>query len=932
MISVWPFWLVLALSTATGLCALATYVWRSRATEGGGSFLILIGGVALWVLCSGLQHSLVEIDAKLRLAQLSWVGISVVPLAALVVALQATGRERLLRGSLLGLLGLPSLLIVGLVFSNEHHHLIWQSAAIEFGGPYPALYLPHGPAFWFAVVYHYGLLMTAAGMLAVKYAREWPRNREEAVLVGIAMAAPWAANAHYLLNESQSPSLDFTPYAFSVTAVCLSLALWRGHGLLNVIRVARSQILDEMSDGALVVDARGRLVYANRSARATLGIPAVAAPVPVAMALEGHPDLVHTLAQDPAGSCEHEISIHHAEGGWRTYDLRMTTLENFQGVPTSCVLVLRDVSESRQAESVLRDSEVLLRKVIDLVPHMIFAKDRAGRYLLVNRTMAESSGRPSHELLGRCDGPESPQHEAQFERMLAEDRRVIDTGRPRFHPEVQWRFQDGQERTFQVSKIPFTDPGTGNPSLLGIAIDVTERKRTEEQMRALAYHDALTGLPNRQRFRTLLERALSTASRHQRRAALLFVDLDRFKQVNDRLGHALGDALLRTVAERLGDCIRFSDQIVPPAADERQSTVSRLGGDEFTILLTDIDDPLDAAVAAMRILESIGAPFEMGGQEIYTSASVGIAIYPDDARDADTLFLQADQAMYAAKRRGRSHYAFFSRSMTDASERRHAIEQGLHHAVERGEFEIHYQPARHAQSSLLIGAEALLRWNHPTLGRIPPVEFLPIAEDTGLIVPIGEWVLGRVCEQLRRWRIDGHAAVPVSVNLSGFQLQQAGLLAFVSQVLEESGTSPGLLELEITETTLMSDDELTRATLRELKEMGVSFALDDFGTGYSSLSYLRRFPFDAVKIDRSFVADLVSDPAGQVLTQGIIDMAHALGLRVVAEGVETLAELECLREAGCDAVQGHLVSPPLPHDAFTRYLEREKDGPVEPTA
>jgi len=925
VLSVWPFWFVVALITTTGLLALGASIWRTRATDGGGSFLVLIGGVALWVLCSGFEHVFFDLESKLRLAKLTWIGIAVVPLSALVVALQATGRHHLVRGSFLGMLAAPSIAVVALVFTNEHHLLIWKAASLEMVGSVPDLHLPHGPAFWASVTYHYALVFAAAVMLAAKYVREWPRNREEAVLVGVSMAAPWISNGIYLLNESKSPTIDFTPYAFSITAICLSLALWRGHGLLNVIRVARSQILDEMSDGAIVVDGRGRLVYMNRAARATLGITKIVDPIPASLALEGHPDLLHALEQAPDDDGrEHEISIHHAEGGWRTYDLRVTTLENFQGIATSRVLVLRDVSESQQTRSALRDSEVLLRKVIDLVPHMIFAKDRDGRYLLVNQSMAESAGLSAHEMIGQSNQPVGAARHEQFEQMRTEDRKVIDTGRPQFHPEVQWKYQDGEKRTYQVSKIPFTDPGTGDPSMLGIAIDVTESKRMEERMRTLAFHDALTGLPNRQHFRALLEENLNATDRRDRRAALLFLDLDRFKQVNDRLGHAHGDALLRTVAERLSDCIRLSDQIIAPESTERQSTVSRLGGDEFTILLTDIGDPLDAAVVAMRILESLGERVEIGGQEIYTSASVGIAIYPDDSSDADDLFRQADQAMYAAKRRGRSRYAFFSPSMTEASERRHAIEQGLHHAINRGELEIHYQPARHATSGLLLGAEALIRWKHPTLGWVPPNEFLPVAEETGQIIPIGEWVFGTVCEQLRVWRVAGLSPVPVSVNLSGFQLQQSGMLAFFSQVLEDSGTSPALIELEITESTLMSDDDLTRATLRELKEMGVGFALDDFGTGYSSLSYLRQFPFDTVKIDRCFVQDIVTDPGGQVLTQGIIDMAHGLGLRVVAEGVETIEELECLREAGCDAVQGHLITKPMPAAAFTRYLEADK--------
>jgi diguanylate cyclase (GGDEF)-like protein/PAS domain S-box-containing protein len=923
----WPLWLALAVLTATGLCALGATVWRGRATEGGLSFVVLLGGAALWVLCSGLEHGFADLEMRARFARLAWLGIVLVPPATLVVALQATGRERLVRPSLLALLAAPALAILALVATDGHHHGIWRSASIELDGGVADLHVVHGPVFWVSVAYHYALLGVASVLLAARYLREWSRNRTEALLVGTAIGAPWLANVIYLTNEAQ-PSLDLTPYAFSVTAACLSLALWRGNGLLNVIRIARSQILDEMSDGALVVDARNRLIYANRAARTALGLDEVVTPLAATLALEGHPDLLHALQHDPPDGREHEISIHHARGDWRTYDLRVTTLEDFRGIATSRVLALRDVSESRRAQAALRDSEVLLRQIIDLLPHIIFAKDRQGRYILVNRTMAETTGRTTGEMLGAAPRSPGPRDDAQYERMLAEDRLVIDTGRPRFHPEVRWRYGNGELRTYQVSKIPFNDPGTGDPSMLGIAIDVTERKATEERMRALAYYDTLTGLPNRQRFRTLLERALEAAGRRQRRAALLFLDLDRFKQVNDRLGHAQGDALLRTIAERLGDCIRFSDQIVAPRSEERQSTVSRLGGDEFTILLADIDDPLDAAVVARRILDALSGPIEVDGQEVYTSASVGIAIYPDDASDAAMLFRQADQAMYAAKRRGRGRHAFFTPAMTEASERRAIIEQGLRHAVEHGELSIHYQPARHARSGLLVGAEALLRWKHPTLGPVSPAELLPVCEDTGMIVPIGEWVLATVCEQIRVWRVDGLAPVPISVNVSGFQIQQGGLLGFVADALEDSGTSPGLLELEITESTLMSDDEQTRETLRALKAMGVAFALDDFGTGYSSLSYLRRFPFDAVKIDRSFVQDVVSDPGGLILTQSIIDMAHGLGLRVVAEGVETFEELECLREAGCDVVQGHLLSSPLPVEEFTRYLQHEKEHPA----
>ena len=920
-----PLPLMLALVTTGGLALLAAYIWRSRATEGGGSFLVMIGAVALWVLCSGLEHSSAVLEDKVRLVKLAWLGVVLVPPSALVVTLHAAGLDRFARGRFLWALAIPAVTFATLALSNERHGWVWSEVRLDHSAGFPDLALGHGPAFWAAVAYHYGLLVLGSVLLWIKYAREWPRNRDEAVLVAIALVVPWLTNLRYLLSEAQAPAIDLTPYAFSVTAVCLSLALWRGHGVLNVVRVGRSQILDEMSDGALVVDARDRLVYANRAARQALDLAPVLAPVPMALALEAHAELLTALTSPHRAA--HEITLHHAAGGRRSYDLRLTRLASFEGIPTSRVLVMRDVSESRRAQSALRDSEVLLRQVIDLVPHMIFAKDREGRYLLVNQTMAAARGQSTEEILGRRSLPPDAARRTRFERMLAEDLDVIDTGRPRHHPEVRWPYADGTTRAYQVSKIPFVDPATGEPAMLGIAIDVTERKQTEERMRTLAYHDALTGLPNREHFQSLLEKALATARRRDRRSALLFLDLDRFKQVNDRLGHAHGDALLRIVAQRLGDCVRLSDQIVRPGGEAKASTVSRLGGDEFTILLSEINEPLDAAVVAMRLLGSLAEPIVLGGQELFCTGSVGIAVFPDDADRAETLFHHADQAMYDAKRSGRGRYAFFRRALTEASERRHLLEQGLHQALAQGELALHYQPVRHARTGVLLGAEALLRWNHPALGSVSPEEFLPVAEDTGLIVPIGEWVLATACGQLREWRGAGFADLRLSVNLSGFQLRQTGLLAAVARALAESSTSPGQLELEITESTVLSDDDVAHGILRGLRDLGVGFALDDFGTGYSSLRYLRRFPFDAIKIDPSLVRDVVTDPGDRVLVAGVIEMAHGLGLRVVAEGVETHAQLERLREAGCDAVQGHLLSPPLPAPEFARFLGREKDAP-----
>ncbi len=926
--TVWPIWLQLAVFTAAGLCALAAYIWRSRATEGGGSLVLLLVAVAAWVTCSGFEHASIDFTEKVFLAKLSWLPITIVPIAALVVALHATGRDAWVTHRSVFALALPAGAMVGMVGTNELHHLVWTSVSLDLAAPYPDLALAHGPAFWAWVAYAYALLATSFVFLTARYWREWPRRREEAVLVTLSLFAPWLTNAYYVFNQSAAHSLDLTPYAFSISAVCLSLTVWRGHGILNVIHVGRAQILDEMSDGALVIDARARLIYANLAARQVLGIDDVLEPIPAEEVLAAHPDLLHALGNEENEGQEvsGEVSIHQADGGWRTFDMRITALKTFQGAPSSRVLVLRDVTDSQQARSALRDSEVLLRKAIDLVPHIVFARDEKGQLLLANKTMAERSKMMMSRDAGkRLARGVRERRDSQIERMHEEDLEVIRTGEPIRHAEVPWLDLDGVEHTFEVNKIPFTDPSSGDRAMLGLAVDVTQRKRTEEQIRKLAFYDALTGLPNRQRFRTLLENALGNARRSKRRAALLFLDLDRFKQVNDRLGHALGDALLRTVAERLRDCVRFSDQIVQPDEEECASTVSRLGGDEFTILLAEINDPHDAATVAERILDSLGSSMVIDGHEVQTGASIGIAIYPDDAPDADALFRHADQAMYDAKGRGRSRFAFFRPELTEASERRHAIEQGLLHALAHEELELHYQLLRHARNGDVVGVEALLRWSHPTLGRISPQEFLRVAEDSQLIVPIGEWVVRTACNQARAWREAGLAPIRLAVNISGHQLHDPGLARFLEDTMTATGMSAGLLELDIVESSLLGDDETTRKNLARLRELGVGFTLDDFGTGYSSLSYLREFPFDCVKLDRSFGTDLMTDKTTQALTRGIIDMAHGLGLQVVAEGVETWEQLEFLREAACDAVQGHLIGEAMPADDLTHFLRSEKD-------
>ena len=463
--------------------------------------------------------------------------------------------------------------------------------------------------------------------------------------------------------------------------------------------------------------------------------------------------------------------------------------------------------------------------------------------------------------------------------------------------------------------------------------EITQRKQAEERIRYLAFYDGLTGLPNRQRFQDRLGRALVSAQSRKQCIALLFLDLDRFKQVNDTLGHTAGDELLRQVAERVHECVRIGDYVGRPDVPEPTGEVSRLGGDEFTVLLTNLTSAEAAAKVAQRVLDELARPIPVGGYEIYTTASIGIAVYPADGDDLETLLRNADTAMYHAKGRNGNNYQFYTDAMNATAARKLHLASRLRHALEGRQLELHFQPIRDASTGAVCAAEALLRWTEPETGPVRPDEFIPIAEDSGLILSIGEWVLRTACAQMSTWQSEGFEAIRVAVNVSTHQLRQPGWPKVVARVLEETGLSPAQLELELTESAILEHEDATIRALAELHEMGVGLALDDFGTGYSSLSSLRRFPIERVKIDRSFVADITADPDDAALTTAILSMAQSLQLRVVAEGVETLEQAEFLRARGCHELQGFLFSRPVPAVEFLRFLVPAKaEGGSDPGA
>jgi len=444
--------------------------------------------------------------------------------------------------------------------------------------------------------------------------------------------------------------------------------------------------------------------------------------------------------------------------------------------------------------------------------------------------------------------------------------------------------------------------------MIGAMTDITMRKEAEERLAYLAQFDSLTGLPNRHLFRDRLMQSMTQAMRLAKPMAVLFIDLDRFKLVNDTLGHSAGDRLLKEATRRLQASLRPGD------------TVGRFGGDEFGAVLADLGKPGDASVVAQKIIDALAQPFHLEGHETYVTASIGITLFPTDGDDAGTLIMNADTAMYRAKEQGRNTYQYFTREMNERAMQRVKMEASLRRAIERSEFLLHYQPKVKLDSGEVCGFEALIRWQHPERGLVSPMEFIPVLEDTGLIVPVGEWVMREVCAQIKRWQKSGLRVPPVAVNLSARQFQQKGLEDSVRRLLAEAGVDPTLIQIELTESLLMKDPEAAARTLQGLKESSLRLSVDDFGTGYSSLNYLKRFPIDALKIDRTFIRDVTIDPDDAAITVAIIGLAHSLDLKVIAEGVETEGQLEFLAQHGCDEIQGYLFSRPVGADECAQIL------------
>ncbi|HMG59609.1 MAG TPA: EAL domain-containing protein [Burkholderiales bacterium] len=673
---------------------------------------------------------------------------------------------------------------------------------------------------------------------------------------------------------------------------------------------------DHAAIGMALVAPDGRWLKVNR---ALCGIVGYSEPEMLGLTYQAitHPDDLAIISAHATKLLAGEIATYEAEkryvhkkGHNVHIFLSMSLVRDGNGASSYFIWQVQDISVRKATEEALFGEQERARVTLNSIGDAVLTTDVAGNIAYLNVvaermtgwSLEDAAGRPLAEVFHILDGESRLPARNPAEMALAENKTV---GMAAGVVLVQ---RNGHEVGIEDSAAPIHDRDGKVTGAVLVFHDVTRSREMAEKMAHLAHHDALTDLPNRVLLNERFVHAIALARRHGRKTAILFLDVDRFKHINDSLGHEMGDKLLLSVATRLLACVRVSD------------TVCRQGGDEFLVLLPDIERPQDAAHFAKKILTALALPHRIAAQDLHVTMSIGIGVYPDDGQDLDSVIKSSDTAMYHAKENGRNNYQFFAQDMNTRVVERLSTEASLRGALERGEFSLHYQPKINLKTGALTGTEALIRWLHPIRGTILPEQFISIAEDCGLITPIGNWVLREACRQAKAWVDAGVEAMPVAVNISAVQFRHKDFLEDVRGILTETGLEPGCLELELTESVLMRDEESTGSTLRALKTLGVQLSVDDFGTGYSSLSYLTQFPIDILKIDQSFVHKMLLNANDASVISAVISMGRNLNQRVIAEGVETEEQLRFLQARQCNEGQGFYFCHPLNIEDFAKFV------------
>ncbi len=623
-----------------------------------------------------------------------------------------------------------------------------------------------------------------------------------------------------------------------------------------------------------------------------------------------HPDDVEEVKRQFQDIAKGNIESLHTErrylrkdGETRLGEVLATCIRDQSGKVSHWIAAVSDITEQKKIEEELRQAAA----VFENTREGVVITDPNAKIIAVNKALSEISGYSREEVLGQTPQLwKSNRHDEAFYQALWTS--LAQTGR--WRGEIWNRRKSGEAYPAWLTIDSIKDSKGNLTNYVSVLSDISSVKQSQEQIQFLAHHDPLTELPNRLLFNARLEHALQRAHREQHRVAVLFLDLDNFKAINDSLGHPVGDSLLQEVAARLSGLLREED------------TVARVAGDEFIIILDEVSGPEDVSLVAEKLLAAFDDPIKLEHQDLHITISIGIVLFPDDGKNVTELVKNADAAMYHSKENGRNRFSFYTSELTAEASEQLRIGNELRGALKRSELSLHYQPQYALADGRLVGAEALLRWSHPELGMISPARFIPVAESTGLIIPIGGWVLRTACQQVKEWRDQGLDIDRISVNVAGQQIDQMDILQAVHTVLDKTGLDASMLELEVTETFIMQRAEQAISVLEQLRDMGVTLAIDDFGTGYSSLSYLKRLPLHRLKVDKSFVDGVTDDPNDMAIAKAVIALAQSLDLDVIAEGVETEGQEAFLKAEGCNEVQGYYYSRPVPPEEFVKLLEK----------